>query len=96
MLDKEKALNNCLSIAKSYKGKTMKQIAFFRSSLRLLFTACGIGLFLLPGRSELATGERGIVTTVNAAATEAGLRAFRQGGNAVDAAVACALALGVV
>jgi gamma-glutamyltranspeptidase/glutathione hydrolase len=50
----------------------------------------------LPARSELATGERGIVTTVNAAATEAGLRALKQGGNAVDAAVACALTLGVV
>ena len=74
----------------------MKQIGFFCSSFDFLFITCCIGLVSLPGRSELATGERGIVTTVNAAATEAGLRALKQGGNAVDAAVACALTLGVV
>ncbi len=41
-------------------------------------------------------GERGMIATVNPLATEAGLRAFRAGGNAVDAAVAAALTLGVV
>ena len=41
-------------------------------------------------------GARGMIATVNPLATEAGLQAFRAGGNAVDAAVATGLALGVV
>ncbi len=39
---------------------------------------------------------QGIIATVQPLATEAGLRAFRQGGNAIDAAVAAAITLGVV
>jgi gamma-glutamyltranspeptidase/glutathione hydrolase len=42
------------------------------------------------------TPRRGLVATVNPVATEAGLQAFRDGGNAVDAAIACALTLGIV
>ena len=40
--------------------------------------------------------ERGMVATVHQVATRAGVAAFKEGGNAVDAAVAAGLALGVV
>ncbi len=49
-----------------------------------------------PAHAELARGERGIVATVHPLATDAALRAFKRGGNAIDAAVAAALTLGVV
>jgi gamma-glutamyltranspeptidase/glutathione hydrolase len=40
--------------------------------------------------------EKGMVATVHQLATRAGVEAFKEGGNAVDAAVAAGLALGVV
>lgn len=43
-----------------------------------------------------AEGRRGVIATVNPLATQAGLNAFQAGGNAVDAAIAAALTLGVV
>lgn len=46
--------------------------------------------------THIARGTRGVLATVHPLATEAGMRAFREGGNAVDAAVAAALMLGVV
>ena len=48
--------------------------------------------------ARMARGEalRGMVSSVHPAATEAGLRALQEGGNAMDAAVAVALTLGVV
>ena len=39
---------------------------------------------------------RGIVATVHPLATDAAIGTFRRGGNAIDAAVAAALTLGVV
>src|SRR5688572_24607957 len=42
------------------------------------------------------SSEKGIVATVHPLASEAGVRAFEKGGNAIDAAVATALTLGVV
>jgi gamma-glutamyltranspeptidase/glutathione hydrolase len=41
-------------------------------------------------------GTNGIVATVHPSATDAAVRAFQRGGNAIDAAVAAALTLGVV
>ncbi len=46
--------------------------------------------------AEIATGERGIVASVHPLATQAGIDAMKAGGNAIDAAVAVALTLGVV
>ena len=46
--------------------------------------------------AKAAYGERGMVASVNPVATEAGVNALKSGGNAIDAAVAVALTLGVV
>lgn len=52
---------------------------------------------LLAGRSALAqSGTQGMVASVDKLATDAGVRTLKSGGNAVDAAVAVALMLGVV
>lgn len=46
--------------------------------------------------AEAATGKHAMIATSHPLATEAGLEVFRRGGNAIDAAVAAALTLGVV
>lgn len=62
----------------------------------LLGTISGLGATTSPIPRESSSARRGIVATVNPLATQAGLDALRAGGNAVDAAIACALTLGVV
>src|SRR5687768_8373587 len=64
----------------------------------------GLGLrlvALLAASNIIVSGEpmataKGIVATVHPRATDAAVRAFERGGNAIDAAVAAALTLGIV
>ena len=69
--------------------------------LRFSTTVAVAILTLLPlaaeGQSRLsqATGQQGMVVTVSPPATRVGLEILRQGGNAVDAAIAVEFALAV-
>lgn len=47
-------------------------------------------------RSRVAVGQHGVVATVHPLASEAAIAAFDRGGNAIDAAIAASLMLGVV
>lgn len=47
-------------------------------------------------KAVVAQGERGMVASVNSLATDAGLAVLKSGGNAIDAAAAVGLTLGVV
>jgi gamma-glutamyltranspeptidase/glutathione hydrolase len=67
-------------------------------TIRISLLAALVVTFLCAGllQAEPATSERDMVATVNPLATQSGVNAFEAGGNAIDAAVAAALTLGVV
>jgi gamma-glutamyltranspeptidase/glutathione hydrolase len=63
--------------------------------LLALVVATTVGTQAAPS-AKAAYGERGMVASVNPVATQAGVNALKSGGNAIDAAAAVALTLGVV
>ncbi len=62
----------------------------------LLCVWIALWALIVPSRGESATSAEGMVATVNPLATDAGVDSLARGGNAIDAAVAAALTLGVV
>jgi gamma-glutamyltranspeptidase/glutathione hydrolase len=62
----------------------------------VVLLACFVALTTPSARSQPAIGTHGAVATVDRIASQAGIDAMKKGGNAVDAAVAAALTLGVV
>jgi gamma-glutamyltranspeptidase / glutathione hydrolase len=65
----------------------MRKILRFIAAILLLAQVC---------RAGAAVSRRGMVATVDEIASQTGVEAMKKGGNAVDAAVAAALTLGVV
>ncbi|MEM9660658.1 MAG: gamma-glutamyltransferase, partial [Planctomycetota bacterium] len=75
-------------------GQGGAKLGRFRRACTLALMFATIGSLAAEGRFVVAA--ECVVATVNPLATDAGLEAFAKGGNAIDAAVAAALTLGVV
>ena len=71
-------------------------MGLFKKISLLLWIQCTLLCTTLGARAELARGQKGIVASVDKLATQAGIEAMKKGGNAIDAAVAVGLTLGVV
>lgn len=79
------------------KGKKPKALpAILSRAVSTGFVAFLLAAFCGGLRAAPAAGHKGAVATVHALASDAGLRAMQRGGNAIDAAVAAGLTLGVV
>jgi gamma-glutamyltranspeptidase/glutathione hydrolase len=68
----------------------LSRISLLLISISLVITAPGLS------HAQSTPAKHGMVATVDELATKAGVNAMKQGGNAVDAAVAAGLTLGVV
>ncbi len=77
-------------------NRILKESNFATRRLGVILIGCAISLFAARAAAHEAVSEKGMVATGHALATEAGVQVLREGGNAVDAAVAAALTLGVV
>jgi len=81
-------------MSSAVQGKNATKLSFVQPMI--LFA---MAMWLSPvygADSSLGTSDRSMVATVNPLATDAAVKVLREGGNAVDAAVAAALTLGVV
>lgn len=72
-----------------------KMINNFLAFGLVLYTVC-VPSSVQAFTDEPATAKNGMVATVNPLATDAGVKALQDGGNAIDAAIAAGLTLGVV
>jgi gamma-glutamyltranspeptidase/glutathione hydrolase len=76
------------SYSRDYTSQMMRITCFIAMFLVVVSTACGA--------EKLARGPHGAAASVNPVASQLGIDVLRDGGNAVDAAVAMGLMLGVV